>query len=88
MVGSPVQLVESGPFGGLPTDETLEETVNKNMQTIGGTEGCHFKTKCSFQVLLNGRAYSNSFRTTSITYCTSETTPGSLTPSGIPFKRD
>ena len=41
--GYSVQLGESNPFGRLPMDQTLEETVNKDTQTSGGTKGFSLK---------------------------------------------
>lgn len=41
--GFSVQLGESNPFGRLPTDQTLEETVNRDTQTSGGTKGFSLK---------------------------------------------
>ena len=37
--GSTVQLGEKNPFGRIPVDQTLEETLNKDTQTPGGTKG-------------------------------------------------
>ena len=38
-VGFSVQLRRTNPFGKIPIDQTLEETVNKDTQTSGGTKG-------------------------------------------------
>ena len=41
--GFSVQLGESNPFGKIPVDQTIEETVNKDTQTAGGTKGFSLK---------------------------------------------
>ena len=41
--GFTVQLGNSNPFGRIPIDQTLEETVNKDSQTSGGTKGFSLK---------------------------------------------
>ena len=41
--GSSVQLGSNNPFGRIPVDQTIEETVNKDSQTPGGTEGFSLK---------------------------------------------
>ena len=33
----------NNPFGRIPVDQTIEETVNKNAQTAGGTKGFSLK---------------------------------------------
>ena len=38
-----VQLGDSNPFGRIPIDQTIEETVNKDTQTPGGTKGFSLK---------------------------------------------
>lgn len=38
-----VQIGRSNPFGRIPVDQTIEETVNKNTQTPGGTKGFSLK---------------------------------------------
>ena len=42
--GFSVQLGRSNPFGKIPVDQTIEETVNKDTQTAGGTKGFSLKT--------------------------------------------
>ena len=37
--GSSVQIGPNNPFGKIPVDQTIEETVNKDTQTAGGTHG-------------------------------------------------
>ena len=37
--GFSVQLGGKNPFGRIPVDQTIEETVNKDTQTPGGTKG-------------------------------------------------
>ena len=37
--GLSVQIGSSNPFGRIPVDQTIEETVNKDTQTAGGTKG-------------------------------------------------
>jgi hypothetical protein len=32
-----VQITDSNTFGGIPVDQTMEVTVNKDTQTVGGT---------------------------------------------------
>lgn len=39
-----VQLGRNNPFGKIPVDQTIEETVNKDTQTAGGTKGFSLKT--------------------------------------------
>ena len=41
--GFSVQLGSRNPFGRIPVDQTIEETVNKDMQTSGGTKGFSLK---------------------------------------------
>ena len=41
--GLSVQLSNDNTFGRLPVDQTLEETVNKDTQTPGGTKGFSLK---------------------------------------------
>ena len=38
-----VQLGRQNPFGRIPVDQTIEETVNKDTQTPGGTKGFSLK---------------------------------------------
>ena len=38
-----VQFGTTNPFGRIPVDQTLEETVNKDTQTPGGTKGFSLK---------------------------------------------
>ena len=42
--GFSVQRSSSNPFGRASVDQTLEETVNKDMQTVGGTKGFSLKS--------------------------------------------
>ncbi|KAJ8334734.1 hypothetical protein SKAU_G00403730 [Synaphobranchus kaupii] len=42
--GFSVQLGGNNPFGKIPVDQTIEETVNKDTQTAGGTKGFSLKT--------------------------------------------
>ena len=37
------QLGSVNPFGSIPVDQTIEETVNKDTQTAGGTKGFSLK---------------------------------------------
>ena len=39
-----VQIGEQNPFGRIPVDQTIEDTVNKNTQTAGGTRGFSLKS--------------------------------------------
>ncbi len=41
--GFSVQLDSTNPFGKIPVDQTIEETVNKDTQTPGGTKGFSMK---------------------------------------------
>lgn len=41
--GFSVQLGRDNPFGRIPVDQTIEETVNKDTQTPGGTKGFSLK---------------------------------------------
>ena len=41
--GLSVQLGQSNPFGRISVDQTIEETVNKDTQTEGGTKGFSLK---------------------------------------------
>ena len=41
--GFSTQIGENNPFGCIPMDQTIEETINKDTQTAGGTKG--FSTK-------------------------------------------
>jgi len=42
--GFSVQRSSSNPFGRVPVDQTLEETVNKYTQTVGRTKGFSLKS--------------------------------------------
>lgn len=37
--GFTVQLSSSNPFGAVPVDQAMEETINRDTQTPGGTKG-------------------------------------------------
>lgn len=39
-----VQLGSANPFGHIPVDQAIEETVNKDTQTAGGTKGFSLKS--------------------------------------------
>ena len=41
--GFSVQLSKENAFGRVPVDQSLEETVNKDTQTPGGTKGFSLK---------------------------------------------
>lgn len=41
--GFSVQLSKQNPFARIPVDQTIEETVNKDTQTAGGTKGFSLK---------------------------------------------
>ena len=41
--GFSVQLVSNNPFGRIPVDQTIDETVNKDTHTPGGTNGFSLK---------------------------------------------
>ena len=42
--GISVQIGSSNPFGKIPCDQTIEETINKDTQTAGGTKGFSLKS--------------------------------------------
>ncbi|KAJ8398028.1 hypothetical protein AAFF_G00431050 [Aldrovandia affinis] len=41
--GFSVQLGSQNPYGRIPVDQTIEETVNRDTQTAGGTRGFSLK---------------------------------------------
>lgn len=41
--GFSVQMGSTNPFGRIPVDQAIEETVNKDTQTAGGTKGFSLK---------------------------------------------
>ncbi|KAJ8415585.1 hypothetical protein AAFF_G00425650 [Aldrovandia affinis] len=41
--GFSVQLGSQNPYGRIPVDQTIEETVNRDTQTAGGTKGFSLK---------------------------------------------
>ena len=41
--GFSVQFGSQNPFGRIPVDQTIEETVNRDTQTAGGTDGFSMK---------------------------------------------
>ena len=50
--GFSVQLGSRNPFGRIPVDQTIEETVNKDTQTSGGTKGFSLKTAAVYKYYL------------------------------------
>ena len=51
--GSSVQIGSSNPFGKIPCDQTIEETINKDTQTAGGTKGFSLKSGAVKKYYLN-----------------------------------
>ena len=53
--GFSVQLSSENPFGKIPMDQTIEETVNKDTQTPGGTKGFSLKHGAVARYYVTGR---------------------------------
>ena len=51
--GISVQLGSSNPFGKIPCDQTIEETINKDTQTAGGTKDFSLKSRAVQKYYLN-----------------------------------
>ena len=51
--GISVQIGSSNPFGKIPCDQTIEETINKDTQTAGGTKGFSLKSGAVKKYYLN-----------------------------------
>ena len=51
--GFSVQLGGINPFGKIPVDQTIEETINKDTQTPGGTKGFNLKHDAVQKYYLN-----------------------------------
>ena len=51
--GISVQIGTSNPFGKIPCDQTIEETINKDTQTAGGTKGFSLKSGAVNMYYLN-----------------------------------
>ena len=51
--GISVQIGTSNPFGKIPCDQTIEETINKDTQTAGGTKGFSLKSGAVKMYYLN-----------------------------------
>lgn len=50
--GFSVQIGRRNPFGRIPVDQTIEETVNKDTQTSGGTKGFSLKPAAVYKYYL------------------------------------
>ena len=50
--GFSTQIGEDNPFGCIPMDQTIEETINKDTQTPGGTKGFSTKKVLSQNIIL------------------------------------
>ena len=62
--GFSVQLGRQNPFGRIPVDQTIEETVNKDTQTPGGTEGFSLKPAALSRYYLTAEHRSTCLRAT------------------------
>ena len=51
--GFSVQLGDHNPFGRIPVDQTIEETINKDTQTAGGTKGFSLKAGAISKYYIN-----------------------------------
>ena len=51
--GLSVQLSSSNPFGAIPVDQAMEETVMKDTQTAGGTKGFSLKSGTAQKYYIN-----------------------------------
>lgn len=51
--GFSVQLGACNPFGRIPVEQTIEEAVNKDTQTPGGTKGFSLKPGSVYRYYLN-----------------------------------
>lgn len=60
--GFSVQLGPKNPFGRIPVDQTIEETVNKDTQTPGGTKGFSLKPTAVSRYYLTAEYRSNYLR--------------------------
>ena len=58
--GFSVQIGSQNPFGRIPVDQTIEETVNKDTQTPGGTKGFSLKPRAVARYYLTSE-YRSSF---------------------------
>ena len=56
--GFSVQLGPNNPFGKIPVDQTIEETVNKDTQTAGGTQGFSLNPGAVRRYYLNAEYHS------------------------------
>ena len=60
--GISVQIGSSNPFGKIPCDQTIEETIKKDTQTAGSTKGFSLKSGAVKRYYLNGEHRSLFFR--------------------------
>jgi hypothetical protein len=60
--GFSVQLGDKNPFGRIPVDQTVEETVNKDTQTAGGTRGFSLRAGAVSKYYLTAEHRSASLR--------------------------
>jgi hypothetical protein len=51
--GFSIQIGAYNPFGRIPVYQTIEETVNKDTQTTGGTKGLSLKPGAIYKYYLN-----------------------------------
>ena len=61
-VGFAIQLGSNNPFGKLPADQVIEETVNKDTQTPGGTKGFSLKHSAVSRYCMTAEYRSESLR--------------------------
>ena len=54
--GVSVQFGSQNPFGRIPVDQTIDETVNRDTQTAGGTEGFSLKQAAGERYFLTSEA--------------------------------
>lgn len=60
--GFAVQLKEQNPFGSIPIDQAVEETVNKDIQTSGGTRGLYLKKDAVSRYYVNAEHRASALR--------------------------
>ena len=60
--GFSVQIGDTNPFGRIPVDQAVEETVNKDTQTSGGTKGVSLKPGAVAKYYLTAEHRSTSMR--------------------------
>ena len=60
--GFSVQMGKDNPFGRIPVDQTIEETINKDTQTAGGTKGFSTKPSAVSKYYLNAEYRSTALK--------------------------